>query len=776
MLLYNLKTSLRNLRKNRLFSFLNLAGFSVGFTVCIILSLFIFNEFNVDSGYKNHKSIYRLVDTVRNSPKMDYDIASALQKQYPEISCAAPLNYNPLNIPLYLRTIHGTDYVLIKEIISTNNDFFKIFTLTVLVGDKVKPFSDLNSLVITRSTAQKLFRKTDVLGEIIHLDNSMELPVSAVVEDMPENSSMGADIFFNSDNENFRFSQTCNAKVCYNDVDIYVLIKGETDVASIQKKLNSGFPANKSKTTGVHLQQLRDIYLEQGIKDNGNKVGSKGLIYIFLSITLLILLLSVINYVNFTLSKHINALKVVGIKITNGANSNQLRQYYLTEIVVTVLISFLIALYLTSAALPVAGKLLDTTLNLRWMLSWQLFLMFSIVILIVIMVSMLAPAYIIKRFDVQMLFGKKGLKPGRRLGQKLLTVFQISVSLILLISLILIQKQLTYVKTTDLGFNKELLLNLSIPEDFHNKSALKQQINNLSFVKSSSYSQGGPGFVRIGMGVDDIKQTTFNCFYIDKQFLETFDIKLLKGREFLDGDLNQSCYINEEALKRYGWGNLENRKFKNGKEGGYNVVGVVKDFNVASLHKEIQPACLIFTDSQYSSLNIRLLPGNLQEQMNALQKIWKSLLPGTQFSYIFFDEYFDSLYRREDRQGKAIAFFSMIAFIITCLGMLGQILQVTVNKTKEIGIRRINGAKVTEIVTMLNKEFLVGVILAFIIAVPVSFFAMNKWIENFAYKTSFSWWIFALAGLFTLLITFFTVSFQSLRAATRNPVEALRYE
>jgi putative ABC transport system permease protein len=776
MLLYNLKTSLRNLRNNKLISFLSLTGFTFGFMVCIVLSLFIFKEFTVDTSFVNHNAIYRLIDTIRNSPKIDSDIAASLKQQYPDVARATPVFQYSLNPPQYVKSVKGSDFVMIKDVMSANNDFFRIFTLTVLVGDKETPFADLNSIVITRSTALKLFGKTDVTGEILHFDSSMELPVSAVVEDLPENSSLSADLFFNSENENFRFSQSCNSGVCYNPADIYVLINGKTDVASIQKKVNSAFPSNKSKTSGVSFQPLPDIYLAQGIQENGNRAGSNGLINIFITIGLLILFLSVINYINFTLSKHISALKVVGIQITNGANSKQLKQCYLTDIAFSVFVSFCLALYLASVILPFIGKILDSKLDFKWFFSWQISALFIFVILVVIMMSLLAPSYIIKRFDVQMLFGKKRLKPGKRSGQKLLTVFQIAVSMILLMSLILIQKQLIFVKNADLGFNKEHLLKLDIPEDFKNKVALKQQVDNLSFVKSSSYSEGSPGVVRIKMSCPETNQQMYNCLYVDRQFLKTYDIDLVEGRQFLDGDLNESCYINEEAYKIYGWENLENRRFNNGKEGGYKVVGVVKDFNITSLHKQIEPVCLMYADNRYSSLSVRLLPGKLDEQMNILHGIWKSILPDSQFSYVFFEDYFNSLYHKEDQQGKAIAMFSLIAFIITCLGMLGQILQVTVNKTKEIGIRRINGAKVSEIMTMLNKEFMIGVTLAFLIAVPVSLFVMHKWLQSFAFKTKLSWWVFAISGIIALGISLLTVSWQSRRAATRNPVEALRYE
>ncbi|MGE5457275.1 MAG: ABC transporter permease, partial [Methanococcaceae archaeon] len=718
MLIYNLKCSLRNIRNNKLLSFLNLTGFTVGFSICIIISLFIFKEYTVDRGFDNHKSIYRLIDSIRNSPRMDYDIAAALKQKFPEISEATTVFCLSFNTPQYAKSVNRAEFVRVNEIISTNNSFFRIFTLPVLAGNKESPFADLNSIIVTRSTALKLFGKIDILGEIIQFASSIKLPVSAVIEDMPENSSMNADLFFNSENDMFRFSESCNGGVCFNPVDLYVLTNSETDIKILQKKVNSEFPANKSKTSAVFFQPLTNIYLNAGIQENANRTGSKGLINVFITTALLILFLSVINYVNFTLSKHLSALKVVGIKITNGADINQLKQYYITEIALSVFISFLIAVYIASGVLPFVENLLESKLNFRWLFSWQLISLFSAVILIVIMVSMLAPSYIIKHSDIQMLFGKKGIKPKKRLGQKLLTVFQITVSIVLLISLVIIQKQLIYVKSTDLGFKKDLLMKLDLPQDFNNTSALKQQIEKLSFVKNTSLSLGSPGVIRMSMSVPETKQLIYNCLYIDEQFLETYDIELLEGRKLMDGDLNESCYINEEAFKKLDWDNLENRKFNNGKDGGYNVVGVVRNFNIASLHKRIEPVCLMFTDNQYSTLNIRLLPGNLDEQMKIIQETWKSVVPDAKFSYIFLDDYFNSLYRKEEQQGTTIALFALIAFMITCLGMFGQILQVTINKTKEIGIRRINGATVTEIIIMLNKEFLGLVTLAFLVAAP----------------------------------------------------------
>jgi putative ABC transport system permease protein len=338
------------------------------------------------------------------------------------------------------------------------------------------------------------------------------------------------------------------------------------------------------------------------------------------------------------------------------------------------------------------------------------------------------------------------------------------------------QKQLSYVKTTNLGFNKELLVRLNIPENYTNYNTLKQRFSDLSFVKGTSLSHGGPGFIQVGMGSNEEgNYFQMNCIYVDEDFIDVFGIPLLEGNEFLESDNGVSCYINETALKSYGWDNFEGKIFNNGREGGYKIAGVVGDFNVASLHKPITPVCLIYNPN-YSAINLKLMPGNMGEQMNQIKETWKETVPEATLNFQFFDEYFDSLYRKEDRQGKAIALFSVIALIITCLGLLGQIVQTCIARIKEIGVRKVNGAKISEVITLLNKDFVLWVIIAFIIATPIAYYAMNKWLENFAYKTSLSWWIFALAGLLALGIALLTVSWQSWRAATRNPVEALRYE
>lgn len=765
------------MRKNKVFTFLNLTGFAVGFAASIILALFIYKENTVDQDFENYKNIYRLIDAKGNKARMDYDIAKMVKEKYADIEFATPLNYTSFSNPIFLRKTDGKESVEIKNIISTTNDFFKVFSLKTISSLSDQPFADNNSLVITQSAAEKLLGKTDISGFLVNVGGMFDLPVTAIVEDLPENSSLQADIFLNSENEQFRFSQYCSEGKCYNPLDQYISVHDNTDVMQLTQVMNSAFPANKSETDSITLQPLSEIYLANNITDNKNKAGSKGLLMIFLTIAVLILLMSVINYVNFAMSKQLSTLKELGIKITTGAGPDYLRLFYLTEVTVFIIISFLLALGITAVTLPYAGMVLDSSLDLNWLFSPTLFLLFTMIVLSVILISSLAPIYIISQFDMQRLFGKKNLVLSRQTGKKVLTVFQITTTIVLLVCLIGIQKQLNYVKTTNLGFNKEHLLKLNLPQNFNNHESLKQEISSYPFVINTSLSHGSPGSIRVGMGDKDGNDKFFSvqCIYIDTSFVKTFGVNILEGREMRSSDFETSCYINEAAYKKYGWNNLENKIFNNGREGGYKVVGVVNDFNTESLHQVISPVCLIYK-KQYSSLNIKMAPGNLQDQMSQLKSAWENSIPDEPISYTFYDVFFDSMYKKEDRQGKAIALFSIVILVITCLGFLGQIVQSCLTRIKEIGIRKVNGARISEVLVMLNKDFIKWVAVAFLIAAPVAYFTMNKWLENFAYKTNLSWWIFAFAGLLALGIALLTVSWQSWKAATRNPVEALRYE
>jgi putative ABC transport system permease protein len=298
----------------------------------------------------------------------------------------------------------------------------------------------------------------------------------------------------------------------------------------------------------------------------------------------------------------------------------------------------------------------------------------------------------------------------------------------------------------------------------------------LPFVENVSWSYGAPAFINYFIRDTKlgIEKNEIYGIGVDKEFLKTFDISLLDGRDFMTSDLEKGCYVNEAFLKMKNWTKPE--EYFNQEVNRFRIVGVVNDFSCNSLHETIIPTILYYSNTNMYALNLRLLEGDVRQQLSQIESVWNQLLPGNFFNYKFYDDVFDNMYKREEKLGKAISLFSLIAFFITAMGLLGMIMNITILRTKEIGVRKVNGAKVHEILQLINTSFIKWVSIAFVIATPIAYFVMSKWLENFAYKTDLSWWIFALAGLMATGIALLTVSWQSWKAATRNPVEALRYE
>jgi putative ABC transport system permease protein len=499
---------------------------------------------------------------------------------------------------------------------------------------------------------------------------------------------------------------------------------------------------------------------------------------VFLAIAVLIILLSSINYLNYTVSMQYAKMKEIGINKTNGADKVHLLVNSLLEVSLGIFIALLISLALVSVILPSTGVLFGRAINMGDVNFNRLLPVFAATILAIILLNSMAPIYILSRFNIADFLSGGRKRTGKQWGKQVMLTFQLTVSIALIAVVMLLFKQLEYVKHHDLGFNDEHLLRLELPFLFEKPETLKNEIAQLPFVSSAALSSGYPGHINMSMG-SGVEGDEFlvNCIYVSSDFLETMGIRLTEGRNFLDGDKNKACMMNEAAMQRYGWENIEGKKYKNGKEGGYNVVGAVNNFNVESLHSGLTPVALIYEPERgFNTLSLRVTAGKVGQQINELRNVWKKLLPDDPMEFTFYDAQFQAMYAKEEKLAKSITFFSIIAIVLTCMGILGQIFLISLNRTKEIGIRKVNGAKISEVLVLLNKDFVKWVAIAFVIATPIAYYVMNKWLENFAYKTALSWWIFALTGLLALGISFMTVSWQSWKAATRNPVEALRYE
>lgn len=777
MLRFKLKLAIRNLLKNKIYSALIIGGFSIGFTAFILIGLFYNAEHNIDTGFSNHKNMYRLYDTKKNLCNLDYELNTPLAENYPEIENTCPMEYSS-GFKITIKDNETKNYTQVKHLIITNNNFFDIFSAEVVASLSDKPFSELNSLVITESVAKRIYGDKNPLGRTLN-NEFLTGTVSAVIKDLPSNSSFKAELLLNSENEEFQMSQTCDNGICIYPTSHFLLLKDNTSIQQFSAKLNSTIKAFNTNVDNLALQPLTSIYLSdlQFQNDIHEKGNSKTLI-IFLSIGILIILLSSINYLNYTISLQYAKMKEIGINKINGASSWQLISNSFFEIIIGIVVSIFISVLLASLLLPYTETLFGHNITLSDINFLQLIPVFLITIFSIIILNSIAPIYILSRFNIRYFLNKGRTLKGKQLGVKAMSTFQLTVSIALIAIVIVIFKQIDYVKHYDLGFNEEHLIKIDIPYLYPNPELIKKEMDKIPFIESSALSDGNPGGIKLMMGSGD-KNNEFmiNCVYVSNDYLNTMGVDLINGRDFLLGDKGKACLLNEKAVKEFGWNSIENKKYNNGGSNGFEVVGMVHDFNVQSLHANIDPVALIYDpEHRFDALSIRIVSGNIREQLNQIEKIWKQLLPEDPFSFEFYDSIFQKMYAKEEKLAKSIAFFSLIAVILTCMGILGQIFLICLNKRKEIGIRKVNGAKVSEIMIMLNKGFIKWIVMAFIIATPVAYYAMYKWLENFAYKSNLNWWVFALAGVIAIVISLLAVSWQSFRAATVNPVEALKNE
>jgi putative ABC transport system permease protein len=405
------------------------------------------------------------------------------------------------------------------------------------------------------------------------------------------------------------------------------------------------------------------------------------------------------------------------------------------------------------------------------------------IILLIGAISGSGPAMVLSGISpIRILSGNAGLKGKKNYFRSVLTIFQFTISIILISCVIVVHRQIKYVKHKSPGFNEELLLRLDLPnileKDIQKTKVLLEEFRKSPYIKNISLSSGVPGNIYMTMG-SNMENTKKNmgvpCFIADTTFLETFGLKVIRGRNPEPADFEKVCLINEAAYDYFDFQDLENKRFNN--FGGFDIIGVVNDFQYSSLHKTIGPACIMFSSkSRPTSVSIKFERNGVGEGLELINEEWQKILPGYPVKYQFYDEWFDSMYRSEEYFARNIRLFAILAVIISCIGILGLAIFSSESRTKEIGIRKINGASIGEILKMLNKDLIGLVFISYLIAIPVAWYSMHKWLEDFAYKTELRWWIFVLAGLLALAIALITVSWQSWKAATRNPVEALRYE
>ncbi|NVO20155.1 MAG: ABC transporter permease [Bacteroidetes bacterium] len=775
---HNIKLTFRSLGRNKLYSILSILGFSVGFAVSILIAMYVYSEFTVDHCYPDYKRIVRVIDYKNKDANLDCVLSESFKEKFPGVELACPAEIeNGWDVKI------KSDYSFTKfqGLIITSNDFFKLFPLKVLQQTAKNPITDLNSAVLTRSLADVLFPGENPLGKSLLLMQEFNVTVSAVVEDFPANSSIQAKLFLNIANVKIRMSQVCNNGICMNPSNHFLLLRKGTNLQVMQVTMNRVLRQNHPEIGVFGLQRLEDIYL--GVPMNGSclTIGNPSMLDIFISIGLVVLILSIINFLNFYFSMQYSKLREIGIKKINGASYGQLVTYSLVEVTVSILLSLVFSLFLVAAFMPATNQLFGKQFGMSTLLNPLLAAIIAAIVILSILVTCIAPVVILSRFRKRSFLGALQHNSGKQIGSRILTLVQFSASIILITVVLSLNRQISYTRNANLGFQKENLMRLNLPYKFKGIDAMKQQLEQLSFCKDICMSSGVPGdiFMTMGEFVNN-HQIMLKTLSVDNDFLKTMGVQMKSGHWFQEGDIDNSCIVNEEAMRQYGRTDFTGQCFHNGKEGGYAIVGVVKDFHVESLHSKIEPVCLISRNlrTEYNAIQvtIRLEPGETGQKMKQLEKVWKSLIPDEPIDFTFYDEHFNSMYQRDEQLGHNLGIVAFIALVLTFMGILGQSFQLSLNRTKEIGIRKVNGASVFGILFALNREFLGWLMAAFVLAAPVSYYFIHKWLDNFAYKADISWVLFVLAGVIVFVTVIFTVCMQSWRTATRNPVDSLRYE
>jgi len=806
MLKNYIKTALRNLWKNKVFSAINIIGLAAGLAVCLSIVLYVGDELSYDKYNVNAARIYRLDadiffnNTPFTSTSCPRPLPVTLVKEYPQIEQMVRIN-NAGDILVK----KGNDNIQDHNAAYADSTFFKVFTAPMIGGDPMTALNEPHSIVIDETTARKYFNSTNVVGKTLYVDNSVYCKITGVMKDFPKQSHF-----------HFHFIRplrdTWQGQAndwLSNNEQSYILVKPGVQKELIQSKVDETVKnylykqlqevlhasATDMEKQGAHfryhLMPLLDIHLHSDKSYEIEANGNINYVYIFSVIAILILLIACVNFMNLSTARSANRAKEVGIRKVAGSSKTDLIVQFLTESVLLSFIAMLLSMGIAALLLPLfnqlAGKqMYFTTLLSSWMLP--------VLVALVFLVGFVAgsyPAFYLSSFQpIQVLKGKiaSGFKSSwLRSG---LVVFQFSISIMLLIGTIVIYNQLDYIRSRKTGYNREQVLVL------HNTYGLDKQVKafredclkitgvNLVTI-SGDLPTATSGFSQNGWFRDaslDVKRAIIlTSFSVDEHYIPTLGMEIAKGRNFSQEFLSDSTavVINESAASLLGVKDPINmtvyRPWNQYKSKAYHVIGVVKDFNFSSMHEKVGPLVMQLGDNN-GSIALAVSPKNITSLVGQVEQLYKHMAPGLPFTYSFMDADFNNLYKAEQRTGTLFITFAIFAILIACLGLFGLVTYAAEQRTKEIGIRKVLGAKVGGIVAMLSRDFAQLVLIASLISFPVAWWAMNKWLESFAYRITISWWVFVIAGVTAMFIALFTVSLQTIRAALANPVKSLKSE
>jgi len=800
------KTAWRNLKKHKTSSFINIAGLSIGISICFIIMMYVENELSFDRFNKNADQIVRVVFKADINGGKIFEanvmppVAQAMKNDYPEVEDATRLQVAGAPKITYKDKSFKDD-----EMVFVDPNFFNIFTLPLIEGDAKTALQQPNTIIISKAIAKKYFGAEDPLGKtLVFPDNKdASFKVTGVIDKVPANSHFHFDLFASMLNLDDAKSDSWMGSNFFT----YLLLKKGADY----KKLEAKLPGMVEKYMGPQIQQSMGISLKQFIT-KGNHLGfalqpltsihlyshsnfelsppgNAMYVYIFGAIAIFMLLIACINFINLSTASASKRAKEVGVRKVIGSGKIQLIKQFLFESALLVFIALLISIVLVQLALPVFNNLSGKNLSIPF--NIKIVAAFVGLGLLVSIIAGVYPAFYLSSFKpIEVLKGK--FTPGNKsFGlRSSLVVFQFFISVALIIGTIVVWQQMKYIQNKNLGYDKEQLL--TIPNSYalgKNEEAYKQDmLNDPRIVNAtmSSYKPAGPSSgsnaLAYPLGHDNEIMRTQE-YHVDENYIPTFEMKMANGRNFSKTFATDSTamIINETAARAFGWNDITavgktivRQNSTRGNDVPFHVIGVVKDFNFQSLHEPITP--LLMTLEPDWGLIFKVKTADIKSLLATMKTKWDQFNTGEPFNFTFMDDLYNKTYAAEQNTGTILNIFALLTILVACLGLFGLATYTAEQRTKEIGIRKVLGASVTSVTKMLSKDFIKLVFIACLIAFPLSWWAMNKWLQSFAYRIQISWWIFLAAGIIAILIAVITVSFQAIKAAMANPVKSLRSE
>ncbi len=788
-----LKIAFRNLAKTKGFSSINIMGLAVGMTACFLIFLYVQFELSYDSFHEKGDRIYRVVADIKTPTEVivnsrpAWAVPQNMKSEFPEVDAAVRIAQDRV-------LVRKGDIKINEENAAwVDSSFFRVFNFKLLKGDPTTALREQFTTVLSETASRKFFGNKDPIGETLLIsDDGFPTKVTGLMKDMPENAQFRADMLISMTTQTQNLARGVDSMWGGYWPLAYVMLKPDADAKALEAKL----PAFLERRNGTEMKQsqmfptlflepLKDVYLHS--TRDGEKKGNIVNVYIFSVVAIFILLIACINFVNLTTARAAERAKEVGIRKVVGADKDQLTRQFVGESVIITLIAFLFSLLFSSLLLPffnqLAGKTISTGIfdNISYVL---------ILLLAAIGIGLLAglyPALVLSSFKpVVVLKGKFSTGTRGIFLRKALVVSQFTVSIGLIIATIIVYDQMVFMRNQELGFNKDQVMVVDTYRD-KGKDAFKQALKEIPAVKSVSLASSVPGggnsiaYSQIRNVKGDMQVANLDVYFVDFDYIDQYKIKTVAGRTFskeYGTDTSKAMVLNEAAVKMFGYSSPEQaigKTFKQwGREG--EIIGVVKDFHFQSLQQPIKPLSMRIEPGNTDLVSINVAAANLPATIAAVEKRWKEVVPTRPFSYFFMDEFFDRQYRADERFGKLFLNFAILAIFISCLGLLGLASYSTLQRTKEIGIRKVLGASTSNIVNLLSRDFLKLIALSAFIAFPIAWFMMSRWLQDFAYRIGLSWSTFLLAGALATFIALLTISFQAMRAALSNPVKTLRTE